>query len=352
MNFWTSSGFDQLHRDTSGWLKPGAEYFRLYLQRPELALVPESCKAEIALHKALQATPLLPFNQQQLAKLKDPDARANYQVFFSFRDSVIASGSLEGYYLKLFQTGVANTPPDFIDLIAQAVLRNLLDSAVDARLARAAEMLFRSQRISLQEGQVLAADLKVVDMHSQTGGLGELGRLLLESKVPLKAVNLEVLGDDNADRYWQADERHNFLLDLTHEINQDLSHGLTLRMNRARSGLKSLARVLEMWVAHFLGIEVKIEPVQRVEDPSWRWHIGLDAQASALLNDLYEDRPVDEQRMRRLISLFKLEFLDPKEMRADVAGKPVYLGMMMDEQNVLRLKPQNLLLNLPLATSS
>ena len=36
-------------------------------------------------------------------------------------------------------------------------------------------------------------------------------------------------------------------------------------------------------------------------------------------------------------------------MRADVRGKPVYLGLAMDAQGLLKLKPQNLLLNLPLA---
>jgi hypothetical protein len=36
-------------------------------------------------------------------------------------------------------------------------------------------------------------------------------------------------------------------------------------------------------------------------------------------------------------------------MRAELAGKPVYLAMAMDEQKRLKLKPQNLLLNLPLA---
>jgi hypothetical protein len=35
-------------------------------------------------------------------------------------------------------------------------------------------------------------------------------------------------------------------------------------------------------------------------------------------------------------------------MRADVQGKPVYLGLAMTEQGLLKLKPQNLLLNLPL----
>jgi hypothetical protein len=32
-----------------------------------------------------------------------------------------------------------------------------------------------------------------------------------------------------------------------------------------------------------------------------------------------------------------------------VAGIPVYLGLAMDEAQVLKLKPQNLVLNLPLA---
>jgi hypothetical protein len=36
-------------------------------------------------------------------------------------------------------------------------------------------------------------------------------------------------------------------------------------------------------------------------------------------------------------------------MRPAIAGRPVYLAMAMNPDNVLKLKPQNLLLNLPLA---
>jgi hypothetical protein len=39
-------------------------------------------------------------------------------------------------------------------------------------------------------------------------------------------------------------------------------------------------------------------------------------------------------------------------MRADVAGKPVYLGLAMNAEQTLKLKPQNLLINLPLASSA
>jgi hypothetical protein len=35
-------------------------------------------------------------------------------------------------------------------------------------------------------------------------------------------------------------------------------------------------------------------------------------------------------------------------MRPAVAGKPVYLALSMDEQEQVRFKPQNLLINLPL----
>jgi hypothetical protein len=39
-------------------------------------------------------------------------------------------------------------------------------------------------------------------------------------------------------------------------------------------------------------------------------------------------------------------------MRPEVAGHPVYLAMAMDEARRLQLKPQNLLMNLPLARKS
>jgi hypothetical protein len=38
-------------------------------------------------------------------------------------------------------------------------------------------------------------------------------------------------------------------------------------------------------------------------------------------------------------------------MRREIAGKPVYMAMAMDKEQRLKLKPQNLLLNLPLARS-
>lgn len=330
MNFWPSSGFSQLTRHPRGWLEPNDNYLRLFLARPELALVPESCPAETALHHALIASPTRPVPTDDLRALEDADARDNYAVYVRFRDALVQAGSLEAYYLSLVRGGSITIPLLFMDLMVQAILRNVLDDTNDAFEVRAAEMLFRPQRISVQDGQVLSGDRAVLDLLTQTGGLGE------------------VLTTDNMHRYWEANERHNFLLDLTHEVKQDLSHGLVFTMTRARSGLTALAQVLEKWIFHLLGVQVHIKPEQKIDDPAWRWHVGLDTESSTILNDLYEDRPVETSRMQRMVSLFRLEFENTADMRADVAGKPVYLGLTMDADKVVRLKPQNLLINLPL----
>ena len=349
-NFWSSSGSSRLQRDDRGWLPPTPDYLRLFLARPELAPVPESCRAEVALHAALLESPSNPVAPAELQAIADDDARESYRLFLSFRDALLAAGTLEAYYLSLFapnEQGIT-IPPLFIDLLAQAIIHSLLSESADAYEVRAGEMLFRSQRISTQDGQVLAGDRDVIDLLSETGGLGDFGRFLAEAKAPLQTVNLRVLTDENATDYWLQADRHTFLLDLTHEVSNDLSHGLVLKMTRARSGLKALANVLQKWVRHFLGVTVTIRPLQKIDDPAWRWHIGLDAEASALLNDLYDGQEVEPARMQRLVSLFRLDFADAREMRADVAGKPVYLGLMINADGVTRLKPQNLLVNLPL----
>jgi len=57
---------------------------------------------------------------------------------------------------------------------------------------------------------------------------------------------------------------------------------------------------------------------------------------------------VEQGRMRRILALFHLEFEDASVMRRDIAGRPIYLALSSDEADAVRMKPQNLLLNLPL----
>jgi Family of unknown function (DUF6352) len=353
-DFWTASGYRHLDRAADshgrrGWLKPTDAWLRSFIELPELALVEESCPAEIALHGALLEAPSRTVVRAELEALADPDARDNYAMFLAFRDTLLAAGTLEACYLGLMRSRRIAIPPAFIDRLVEAIVRHLLDDSTDAFEARAAEMLFRPQRVSVAGGRTLAADLAVVDLLGATAGFGDIGRLLVQSNAPMSPIEMRVLSPDNALDYWAASDRHSFALDLTHELETDIGHGLVFTTTRTHSGLKALSRCLEKWVAHLLGAGVSIVPQQRIDDEAWRWHVGLDAEAMAVLNDLYEDRAVDDERMRRLISLFSLEFKNPGEMRADVAGKPVYLGLAMNANGELRLKPQNLLLNLPLA---
>jgi hypothetical protein len=201
---------------------------------------------------------------------------------------------------------------------------------------RAGEMFFRRQRVSTEGGQVLAADAETIQMFAETGGFGSVGRIFAQQGTPLREMNMDVMLHENAQLYWLRENRYAYLFDLTH----------------GRNGLPALSRLLVKWIAHFNGAAVDIVPLQNVEDPNWRWHVGLDVESTAILNDLYENREVDATRQARLISLFQLNFADRSDMRADVAGKPVYLGLAVTEDNQLKLKPQNLQLNLPFAVTT
>jgi hypothetical protein len=355
------------------WLKPDDRFFTQLLTRPELSPVAESCAAELALHAALCEKPSMPVAAGDLQLLADPDVRDSYALFLRFRDGLLSAGTLEAYYLSLFDGSASiNIPPLFISLTAEAIVKNMLGNSgqqvdppggdhpadawqPDAWQVRAAQMLYRSQRITTDDGQVLSGDLQTLDMLNDTGGIGDFGRFLAEAGAPLKAIQMRVLAEDNAAAFLAAAERsggqtgqYSYLLDLRHEVSNDLSHGLVLTMTRARSGLKALAGVLARWVQHFTGMEVTVRHLQKIDDEAWRWHVGLDAGAMALLNDLYEGNEVEPERLQRLISLFRLDFMDPQDMRPDVSGKPVYLGLMMDAGGVVQIKPQNLLINLPL----
>jgi hypothetical protein len=51
--------------------------------------------------------------------------------------------------------------------------------------------------------------------------------------------------------------------------------------------------------------------------------------------------------MRNILTILALQFDDPAAMRADIRGRTVYLALSCEE-GVVRMKPQNLLTNLPL----
>jgi hypothetical protein len=334
-DFWRASGYHLLAPAPQGRLAVTPGFLRAYIMRPEMQPVAESCPAERKLHAALLDDPRRPVSPADIAELADKDAQENYTVLLAFRDRLVAAGTLEDTYLKLFLAPPASpTPPLFIDQLAHVILRHILRGVVDPLRVRAAELLFRAQRVTIRDGAIMAADEETVEMYATSGGMGSLGRLVVDSNTAVRSVDLDVLNEHNAELYWTRDERHDTVLELSF----------------GRPGLDALARVLEAWVGHFLGLGVAIQPVARISDEKWVWHTGLDSDSSAIMNDLYQGKEVDEERLKQILALFRLEFADPSVVRSDLQGRPVYLGLAKDTRDRLRVKPQNLLVNLPLAS--
>jgi len=60
----------------------------------------------------------------------------------------------------------------------------------------------------------------------------------------------------------------------------------------------------------------------------------------------------ETEELANIICLFRLDFIDAAAVPRALEGKPVYLGIAMNDEKQLKLKPQNLLFNLPLAKTS
>ena len=343
-NFWPSSGYELLDVDANGHLLVTDAYLRHLLSRPEIAPIAESCANEVALHPSLEQQPRRVVADAELAGVADKDAADNYAVWLRFRDKLLAKPTLEASYLALFQGEGVDVAPVLVQQLTQILLRHVVgkssptpNQSLNAMQARMAELLFRTQKISiLEDGAVMAADDETVERHALSGGFGSIGELLKQGGLPVRSVDLDVLSADNLDAYWPRSEFFDMVISLNH----------------GQASLEALCRVLELWIKHFLQVDVRIQTDKEIVDEHWVWHVGLDAQANSILNDLYTGAEVSEERHRRLMCLFRLEFANPSDMLAAVAGRPVYLAMAMDEKNQLKLKPQNLLLNLPLAQRS
>jgi hypothetical protein len=57
---------------------------------------------------------------------------------------------------------------------------------------------------------------------------------------------------------------------------------------------------------------------------------------------------VAQARLARILWLARLEFADPARVLARARERPVYLALAMDAAQQVRMKPQNLLVGLPL----
>src|SRR5215471_6506206 len=153
-DFWPTCGYRLLAIGSDERLTLTDDYLRSTLARPELAPIAESCPAELALHDRLMVAPRAAITADELAALVDADARENYAIWQRFRARLTAAPSIEAAYVAIFREGV-DVPPLLVHELTRILLRHILGESCAPLEARAAEMLFRPQKIALSpEGAV------------------------------------------------------------------------------------------------------------------------------------------------------------------------------------------------------
>lgn len=323
-DFWISCGHHLLDRDQGGGLLLTDDFLKVYLARPELIPPPEACVVEKTLHGALLADPRLAVSASDIA---DADARENWQVLIAFRDLLLRHKTLEGAYAELLRDGPGKTPLLFVNQLVHVILRNALDGVEDAQVVRAAELFFRTQRVTLHEGSLLAADEEII------GGINPAPQSPLVSMLGIPAdAHIHVLKEDNASSYWERSDQFDMAIDLT----------------AGKTGLVALAEVMQRWIKHVLGVEVTIEPLTELREVNLAWYVGLDADATKIGDMMWNGEAIDEATMSRVVGLFALTFRDPSIVIERVKGEPVYLILAMTPEKIIRLKPQNLATGLPI----
>ena len=334
-DFWVSSGHHLVDRDADGRLIVTDDLLKAYIARPEVLPPPEACLVERALHQRLLRNPREPIEIDEINAMQDRDARENWRHLIAFRDHLLAHASLEAAYVALVVGTKVVTPPVFLNQLVHIILRNILDGETDPFVLRAAELFFRPQRLSYNDGVLLLADEETVDgakTHNQSHTpVSPLVAMFGDAR----AHSLDVLTAENAAAYHGRSDAFDMVLDFRSES----------------PGRAAFARVLTQWIKALIGVDAEIRPVARVHDESWAWFVGLDQEATRIGNALWRgEEPPDDGR-DRIVALFDLRFADSQLMLDKVAGRPVSLILAMPPDRIVRLKPQNILVGLPLKVS-
>jgi hypothetical protein len=214
-------------------------------------------------------------------------------------------------------------------------LRNALEGCDDPYTLRAAELFYRSQQATMHEGTLLLADAETIE--AQQLGQHDIHFSPLTAMLQPKAFGeLDVMDDENAWTYWSRSDAHAMVMNIGGNP-------------KARAGL---CRVIERWVAHLLGLAVNVETVASIKDDDWRWFVGLDAEGTRIGNALWDGAVPDESAAERIVALMRLTIENARLVDERVGTRPVYLILAMDADKVVRLKPQNLVAGMPLASTA
>jgi hypothetical protein len=324
-DFWLSCGHHLLDRDAGGGLVVTDEFLKVYLARPELAPPPEACVVEKTLHAALMADPRRGVDADEIAAIADADARENWQAMIAFRDLLMRHKTVEAAYLRVVRSGL-RIPHIFLNQLVHVIMRNALDGCADPFVLRAGELFFRTQRMTLHEGSLIAADEETIAGASGTPASPLVSML----GIPAEA-EIDVMSDDNAAHYFEHSDLFHVALDLT----------------AGRRGHAALAEAMRRWIVHVLGVEVEIEPLAELRDAKFTWYVGLDTDGSRIGDLLWNGEELDAAEAGRVVGLFRLTFNHPEIVIEKVRGEAVYLILAMTDDKLLRFKPQNLVTGLP-----
>lgn len=327
-DFWVSSGHHLVDRNADGGLVVTDDYLKAYLARPELVPPDEACPVERGLHAQLLATPRMAIPAEEIALIADEDARENLAIFLAFRDHLLAHPTLEAAYLALVRNGMGKVPPLFIQQMTHLVARNAFDGISDARVLRAAECFWRTQRVTVHEGSVLLADQEAIESHEHDRDHSPLLNMLGGPAVS----ELDILTDDNAGLYAGRSDAHDFVYDLTHP----------------EKGRQAFAHAMTVWTTHLLGFSPEYTPVDRFSGESFGWFLALDAEGTAIGNKVWNGEAPDEAETGRILALFAFTVPDHPRILADKRGRKAFAILGSSGDRLVRIKPQNLIAGLPL----
>jgi Family of unknown function (DUF6352) len=328
-DFWLSCGHHLLDRSADGGLMISDEFLKAYLARPEMTPPREGCRAEWELYRELLSDPRQPVEPGRIAALADADARENWEMMLSWRDHLARHVTLEAAYLTIVRQGL-KFPHLFLNQLVQVILRNALNDCEDAFMLRAAELFFRPQKLASYRGALMAADQETASSLSM-GAPSPLSSLL-----GLGSPELDVVSEANACSYWERSDLFDMALDLT----------------AGRRGLAALGAVIERWVRHLLAVDIAVNAVIELRDVTLSWYVGLDADATQIGDALWHGDELDQTARQRVIGLYRATFPAETQILEQARGAPTYLLAAMSREQVVWLKPQNLIAGLPVIHSS
>ncbi len=333
--FWVSSGHHLARQTETGKLAVTPELLLAYLARPELAPPDDACDVERDIYAALRDNPLCTVPASRISAMADPDARENWDVFLRYRDLLVSAGTIEDAYTALFSVGRVNLPPLFVDQMAHIILRNALDGCNDPYTLRAGELFYRAQKANVRDGALLLADLELIEEQSKA-------REAMRQVSPLTAMlsgepgdDLDVMDNTNAWTYWSRSD----------------ANSMVMNFGGNPASRNGLARAITTWITHLTGHRVSVEAADAMSDKDWRWFIGLDPEGTRIGNALWRGDILAPDDIASTAAFFRLEFANQSIVNSKVRGKPVWLILGMSNDKVIRMKPQNLIAGLPLATT-